>query len=154
MYSKEESIIIRKEFWIAFDVYSRKYLGAKRKWILYNTGIKDFSLKFDVNRNCARVILAIENRSEDKRFDTFVKLKEYELLYNEILGNDWIWDEQFRSDSGKDVCMLYLQLDNVNIYRKENWSQIFDFFALNMLKLEESFEEVKPFIQEFVKSNN
>ncbi len=154
MYSKEESAIIRKQFWIAFDVYSRKYIGANRKWILYDTGIKDFVLKFDINREYARVLLAIENKCEDKRFDTFVKLKEYELLYSEILGDDWIWDEQLVLDNGKEVCALYKQLDNVNIFKKENWTEIFDFFAIEMMKLEESFEEVKPFIEEFVKSNN
>jgi hypothetical protein len=154
MYSREEAAKIRKEFWMAFDVYSRKYLGPKRKWLLYDTGIKDFVLKFDINRDYATVMLAVENRSEDKRFDTFVKLKEYELLYADILGDGWIWEEQYRSESGKDVCALYTRLDGVNIYKKENWTQIFDFFGINMLRLEETYEEVKPFIEEYVKSNN
>ncbi|MDR2009692.1 MAG: DUF4268 domain-containing protein [Bacteroidales bacterium] len=147
MYSKEESAQIRKDFWIAFDVYSRKYLGAYRKWLTYNTGIKDLVLKFDVNRENAKVLLSVENRSEDKRFDIFVKLKEYELLYEDILGSGWIWDEQFILDNDKEVCAIYKQLDNVNIYRKETWTLIFDFFAVEMLKLEEMFEEVKPFIK-------
>lgn len=154
MYSKDEAAKIRKEFWIAFDVYSRKYIGAYRKWLLYDTGIKDFVLKFEINRSFARVLLSVENRSEDKRFDVFVKLKEYELLYNDILGEGWIWDEQLTLETGKEVCALYKQLDDVNIYKKDNWTEIFDFFAIEMLKLEESFEEVKPFIEEFVKSNN
>ncbi len=154
MYSKEEAAKIRKEFWIAFDVYSRKYLGAHRKWLLYDTGIKDFLLKFEINRSYARVLLSIENKSEDKRFDVFVKLKEYELLYTDILGEDWIWNEQLILENEKEVCAVYKQLENVNIYKKENWTEIFDFFAIEMMKLEESFEEVKPFIEEFIKSTN
>ena len=154
MYSKEEAALLRKEFWIAFDVYSRKYLGPNQKWITYDTGIKDFVLKFDVNRDYARVLLAIENKNEDKRFDVFVKLKEYEMLYSDILGENWIWDEQLIVGNVKEVCALYTQLDNVNIYKKENWSAIFEFMANNMFKLEKSFVEVKPFIEEFVKSNN
>lgn len=153
MYSKEEASQIRKDFWIAFDTYSRKYLGPTRKWVTYNTGIKDFILKFDINRENAKVMLLIENKSEDKRFDIFVKLKEIELLYESILGDGWIWNEQFVLDNKKEVCAVYKQLDNVNIYKKEDWSKIFDFFALEMLKLEETFEEVKPFIKEHIKLN-
>lgn len=150
MYSKEEAAIIRKEFWIAFDVYSRKYIGASRKWLLYDIGIKDLSLKFEINRSFARVMLSLENKNEDKRFDLFVKISEYELLYNDILGDGWIWDEQLVLENGKTVCALYQQLENVNIYKKENWTEIFDFFAIEMLKLEETFNEVKPFIEDFV----
>lgn len=153
MYSKVEAAEIRKEFWIAFDVYSRKYLGAKQKWTLYNTGLKDFVMKFEINRQFARVMLAFENKDENKRFDNFLKLKEYELLYNDILDENWIWDELLINDSGKFVSALYKQIDNINIYRKSDWSKIFEFFALNMLKLEQVFEEVKPFIEEYIKSN-
>jgi hypothetical protein len=154
MYSREESAEIRKQFWIAFDVYSRKYIGAHRKWMLYDTGIKDLSLKFEINRDFARAMLSLESKNEDARFNLFVKISEYEMLYSDILGTDWIWDEQLVLENGKTVCALYKQLNNVNIYKKDNWTEIFDFFAIEMLKLEESFEEVKPFIEEFVKSNN
>jgi len=153
MYSREESAALRKEFWIAFDVYSRKYLGPYRKWLTYNTGIKDFVLKFDVNREFARVMLSVENKSEDKRFDIFVKLKDYELLFEDSLGDGWIWDEQLILENGKIVCALYKQYDRVNMYNKSDWSGIFDFFAIEMLKLEDAFQEVKPFIEDYVKSN-
>ena len=153
MYSKSEAAEIRKNFWMAFDTYSRKHLGPKRKWILYNTGIKDFVMKFEINRQFARVMIAFENKDENKRFDNFLKLKEYELLYIDILGEDWIWDEHFTNDSGKIVCALYKQINDVNVYRKNDWGIIFEFFALNMLKLEQTFEEVKPFIEDYIKQN-
>ncbi|HOZ30997.1 MAG TPA: DUF4268 domain-containing protein [Bacteroidales bacterium] len=153
MYSKQESAILRKEFWIAFDIYSHKYLGKSRKWITYNTGLKDFVLKFDVNRDFARVMLSIENRSEDKRFDIFVKLKEMELIFADILSENWIWDEQLKLENGKTVCSLFIQLDDVNIYNKNDWSKIFYFFATEMLKLEGVFYEIKPLIEDYIKQN-
>lgn len=153
MYSKEVATEIRKDFWIAFDTYSRKYLGPKRKWILYNTGLKDFVLKFEINRKFARVMFAFENKDEDKRFNNFVKLKEYEITFINIIGNSWIWEEQLINESGKEVCALYKQIDDVNIYKKEDWSKIFEFFASNMFKLEQAFVEVKPFIEEYIKFN-
>jgi hypothetical protein len=39
MYSKEEALLIKKEFWTAFaEAYPRK-------WLLYDTKIKDVTLK-------------------------------------------------------------------------------------------------------------
>jgi len=153
MYSKQEAILIRKEFWIAFDVFSRKSIGTKRKWITYNTGIKDFALKFDVTREFARVMLCVENRSEEKRFDIFVKLKDYESLFADNLTGNWIWDEQMILENGKTVCSLFTQLDDVNIYNKNDWSKIFNFFATEMLKLENVFNEVKPLMDDYIKQN-
>ena len=153
MYSKQEAILIRKEFWIAFDVFSSKFIGPKGKWITYNTGIKDFALKFDVTREFARVMLSVENRSEEKRFDIFVKLKDYELLFADNLTGNWIWDEQMVLENGKSVCSLYTQLDGVNIYNKNDWSNIFHFFATEMQKLENAFNEVKPLIDNYIKQN-
>ena len=153
MYSKKESIIIRKEFWIAFDVYSRKYLGPKRKWLTYNTGIKDLVLKFDVTRDFARVMLSIENKSEDKRFDIFVRIKDMELLFSDKLTGNWIWNEQMTLENGKAVCSLYTQIENVNIYNKNDWSKIFYFFATEMCKLEEVYNEIRPLIEDYIKQN-
>jgi hypothetical protein len=153
MYSREEAAEIRKEFWVAFDVYSRKFIGAKRKWITYNTGIKDLVLKFDINRDNAKVLLLVEHRSEDKRFDIFVKIKEMEMLFEESLGQDWIWEEQFVNESGKAVCAIYKELEGVNIYNKNDWTKVFNFFGIEMMKLEEAFDEFKPLIKDYINTN-
>ena len=153
MYSKEEAAKIRREFWISFDHYSRKFLGPTRKWIRYNTKIKDLSLKFDANRNCAKVILAIENNSEDIRFDRFVFLKNYEAVFEEFIDHSWIWDEEYTLDNGKKICAIYKQLNGVNIYRKSDWTTIFEFFVTNMILLEKAFDEIKPLLEEYIKNN-
>jgi len=153
MYSREEAANIRKEFWIAFDAYSRKFIGAKRKWITYNTGIKDIVLKFDVNRDEAKVLLLVEHRSENKRFDIFVRIKDYEMLYEDALGEGWIWEEQYLTDSKKEVCAIFKQLDDVNIYNKNHWTDIFEFFGIEMMKLEAAFVEFKPLIKDYINTN-
>ncbi len=153
MYSKEEAAKIRREFWIAFDHYSRKFLGPTRKWIRYNTKIKDLSLKFDANRNYAKVILAIENNNEDIRFDRFVFIKNYEAVFDEFIDDSWIWDDEYTLDNGKKICAIYKQLNGVNIYRKSDWTTIFEFFATNMILLEKAFDEIKPLLEEYIKNN-
>ena len=58
MFSKEESALLRKEFWISFGK------SFPRKWILYNTKIKGFSFKFVADRKKALVTLDIEHPDE------------------------------------------------------------------------------------------
>ena len=43
MFSKQEAQQLKKEFWIAFGK------SFPRKWILYDTKIKDFSFKFNAD---------------------------------------------------------------------------------------------------------
>jgi hypothetical protein len=69
MYSKEENQRLKREFWVSF---ANKY---PRKWILYNTKIKDFSFKFYVENTKAQVQIDIETRNDIKRIQYFEKLE-------------------------------------------------------------------------------
>ena len=59
MYSKVESQRLKQEFWIAF---AEKY---PRKWLLYDTKIKDFSFKFFVDNKKSQVLIAIEMQKKE-----------------------------------------------------------------------------------------
>ena len=80
MYSKEENQRLKREFWIAF---AEKY---PRKWLLYDTKIKDFSFKFFVDNKKAQVLIDIEHRSNEKRIAYFEKL----VSLKNILKEDYI----------------------------------------------------------------
>ena len=69
MFSKEESALIRKEFWTSFGK------SFPRKWLLYNTKIKDFSFKFVADKKQALVCLDIESFDRTKN----------ELLFGQVL---------------------------------------------------------------------
>ena len=58
MFSKAEAQQMKKEFWTAFaEAYPRK-------WLLYDTKIKDVSFKFHVDNKKAQVLLDIEPKEE------------------------------------------------------------------------------------------
>ena len=61
MFSKEEALQLKKDFWIAFAA------AYPRKWLLYNTKIKDVTFKFYVDNKKAQFILDIETKDENKR---------------------------------------------------------------------------------------
>ena len=49
MFSKEEAANLKKEFWTAFGK------SFPKKWLLYDTKIKDFSFKFYADNKKAEV---------------------------------------------------------------------------------------------------
>ena len=61
MFSKEESRLLREEFWTSFGK------SFPRKWILYNTKLKGFTFKFHFDTKSSLVELDLEDRSEERR---------------------------------------------------------------------------------------
>ena len=70
MYSKADAQLIKKEFWSTFG---NEY---PRKWLLYNTKIKDVTFKFNIDNKKAYVMLDIEPKDENKRKIHFEKVAD------------------------------------------------------------------------------
>ena len=68
MYSRAEAKKLREDFWISFGK------SFPRKWVLYNTKIKDFSFKFHFDTKKAMVSLDIEDSSPESRTQYYEKL--------------------------------------------------------------------------------
>lgn len=80
MFSREESRKLREEFWISFGK------SFPRKWILYNTKIKDFSFKFYFDTKKAAVSLDIEDSNLENRINHYEKLESLKsILIDEYL---------------------------------------------------------------------
>ncbi|WP_299684953.1 DUF4268 domain-containing protein [uncultured Dokdonia sp.] len=140
MFSKEQSKEIRQQFWIFFD---KRY---PRKWLLYHTGIKDVSLKFDFDTK--KAIVAIDCTSNDEIYRTyyFDKLLSLKNILKEEVSSDLKFEEHYLLPSGKSISRCYLQLEGVNIHNKNTWPVVFDFFNTYMDKLEHFYIEYKDYI--------
>nr|WP_299443617.1 DUF4268 domain-containing protein [uncultured Aquimarina sp.] len=140
MFSKEESKKIRQEFWTTFgSVYPRK-------WLLYNTKIKDVTLKFTFTTKLAQVSIDIEPSDEIIRayyYDKFLSLKN--IISTEYL-NDIIFNEFYELENGKVISRLYVELPNVSVHNNNTWEDTMQFLQEKMSKLEEFFLEYKDFI--------
>ena len=143
MFSKEESKKIRQEFWTNFG---KKY---PRKWLLYNTKIKDLSLKFTFDTKIAQVSIDIESPDDFMRsyyFDKLISLKN--IIKTDYFPNI-VFDENYSLDNGKIVSRIYVELDdNVSIHNKNTWERTMDFLNKKMNLLESFFIEYKDFIED------
>ncbi|WP_299181715.1 DUF4268 domain-containing protein [uncultured Aquimarina sp.] len=141
MFSKEESKKIRQEFWTTFGT---KY---PRKWLLYNTKIKDVTLKFTFTTKFAQVSIDIEPHDEIIKAYYFDKLLSLKNIIREEYINDIIFDELYELENGKIISRVYIELANVSIHNKKKWEETMVFLNNQMDKLEAFFLEYKDFIE-------
>lgn len=142
MYSREESQRIKREFWVAF---AEKY---PRKWVLYDTRIKDFSFKFFVDNKKAQVLIDIEQRSDEKRNAYFEKLEALKNILEEEFIKDLVFEKNYTLESGKTISRIWTEIQGVGFSNRNNWDTIFDFFFEKMNALEMFYLEYDEFIKD------
>ena len=142
MFSKEEALQIKKDFWIAF---AAEY---PRKWLLYNTKIKDVTFKFNVDNKKAYVMLDIEPKDENKRKIYFEKVESLKEILKEEFLPDVIFDREHYLESGKIISRVWVELSDVSLNRKTDWETIFNFFYDKMDAFERFFYEHEDYIKD------
>ena len=142
MFSKEEALQIKKDFWIAF---AAEY---PRKWLLYNTKIKDVTFKFYVDNKKAQVLLDIEPKDEEKRIIYYEKVESLKNILLEDYLEDAIFERNFYLETGKEISRVWVEKTGISINNKNTWPEIFDFFAEKMDAFERFFYENEDYIKD------
>lgn len=150
MYSKDELKQLKKEFWEGFGIYCAEIHAMKRrksKFMLYNTKMKSVELKFDATREGAFVILEINHPDTVKRFEIYEKLEQYKSILEKDFPHGLVWDFAFVIESGNEVCRIYSYKSGIDIHRRIQWMEFYNFMVVDMLKLEKGFKLLKELIE-------
>ncbi|GJQ07537.1 hypothetical protein CAPN010_16950 [Capnocytophaga cynodegmi] len=142
MYSKAEAKKLREEFWTSFGK------SFPRKWVLYDTKIKDFSFKFYFDTKKAIVSLDIEDNILINRILYYEKLVSLKSILLEEYLPDAIFEDCYVLDNDKEISRIYVQKENVNIHNKNTWRETMEFLYEKMLKFEEFWYEYEDVIKE------
>ncbi|AQX07224.1 DUF4268 domain-containing protein [Elizabethkingia ursingii] len=142
MFSKQEAAQLKTEFWIAFGK------SFPRKWLLYDTKIKDFSFKFYADNKKAEVSLDIEMKDELFRNAYYEKIESLENLLREDYLPDVIMEEHYFLESGKEISRIWVQKENVSIFNKNSWQETFEFFVEKMSAFENFYQDFEDFIKD------
>lgn len=141
MFSKEESRIMRQEFWISFGK------SFPRKWILYDTKLKGLSFKFHFDTKRALVALDLEDHLEN-RIAFWERLRALESILRDEFLPDAVYEETYFLDNGKEISRIYVPLEQkVSIHNKNSWQDVMVFFDENMSRFEAFFEDYKEIIE-------
>ncbi|HLV61795.1 DUF4268 domain-containing protein [Galbibacter sp.] len=141
MFSKQESKALRKEFWISFGK------SFPRKWILYNTKIKDFSFKFHFDTKKAIVALDIETLDLERRIYYYEKLQSLQSILLENYLPEAIYEDTYFLENGKEISRVYLEKDGVSIHNKNTWQEAMLFLYQTMVKFEEFYMDFQDVIK-------
>jgi len=141
MFSKEDSRLLREEFWTSFGK------SFPRKWILYNTKLKGLSFKFHFDTKKALVTLDLEDHLENR-----IKYWEKLMVLKTILTDEYlpevIFEEEHLLENGKEISRIYVPLEQkVSIHNKNTWRSTMEFFNETMNKFETFFAEYKEVIE-------
>ncbi|WP_172916965.1 DUF4268 domain-containing protein [Capnocytophaga canis] len=142
MFSRAEAKKLREEFWISFGK------SFPRKWVLYDTKIKDFSFKFYFDQKKAMVTLDIEDNNLENRclyYNKILSLKQ--ILLTEYLP-DAIFEETHILPNQKEISRVYVQKYGVNIHNKESWRETMEFLYRTMSQFESFWFEYEDVIKE------
>jgi hypothetical protein len=142
MYSKEETQKLKREFWVEF---SEKF---PRKWLLYDTKIKDFSFKFYVDNKKAQVLIAIEQGSDEKRIAYFEKLESLKNILEEEFIKDLVFEREHTLESGKTISLIWVEKLGVGVSNRKYWQEIFEFYNDKMNALELFYSEYDGYIKD------
>ena len=141
MFSKEESRILRHEFWTSFGK------SFPRKWILYDTKIKGFSFKFHFDTKQALVALDLEDDLEN-RIKYWEKLQSLKTILKEDYLKEAIFEEIYLLDNEKEISRIYVPLNKkVSIHNKNTWRDVMEFFNEHMTLFEDFFNDYKDILE-------
>ncbi|MBU2920111.1 DUF4268 domain-containing protein [Winogradskyella psychrotolerans] len=141
MFSKEESRLLRQEFWTSFGK------SFPRKWLLYDTKIKGVSFKFHFDTKSALIALDLEDNLEN-RINCWQALESLKNILKSDFLPDVIFEEEYILENGKEISRIYLPLEQkVSIHNKNTWRAVMEFFNKNMDLFEAFFEEYRDIIK-------
>ena len=142
MYSKADNQKLKHEFWVDF---ATKY---PRKWVLYDTKIKDFSFKFFADNKKAQVLIDIEHRNDDLRSQYFEKIEALKTILEDEFIKDLVFEKNHTLENGKTISRIWVEKDGFSMSNRNHWEYIFDFFFEKMNALELFYLEYDEFIKD------
>lgn len=146
MYTREEASQLRREFWTTFGQYispQRSSEGKKVNWLNYKTGLKYVYFRMDADKRTATIAIELTHPDTGIRELFFEQFAEFKNILHTYMGQEWVWDSDYRDDYGKSSARIYTQITGVSVFKKEDWPALISFFKPRMIALDEFWNDVK-----------
>ena len=152
MYSKEQAAEIKKAFWTTYGRYMSPIPsseGMQQNWINYHTGIKHLFFKTQAENKKAYTGIRLTHPDAGMRSLLYEQFMQLIPLLHHALQEDWIWEEQAAEIFGKAYTHIYIERENLSIFKKEDWPELISFFKPRIIALDTFWNEVKDSFEIF-----
>jgi len=136
--------IIRKGFWTRLinELNTKSNLFQNispsiYNWIGAGSGVRGVGYNFAISKKYVRVELYIDRGELNENNLIFEKLQAQKESIENNFGYDLIWEKL----EEKRACRIKHENSNVNVFEKENWTEMIGFLTDGMIRLEKAFKE-------------
>lgn len=146
MYSKKEASEVRQQFWTAFGQYMQPVLnaeGEKANWINYKTGEKDIYFRMQADAKTAWIAIEITHKDLGMQQLYYEQFLQFRTLLETESGEEWNWVLQVEDEYNKIISRIYTEIEDVNIFRREDWPKLISFFKPRIIVLDAFWSNVK-----------
>lgn len=153
MYSKEEAARLRQQFWISFGQYMKPVpsaSGSTVNWINYKTGVKNIYFKMDADHKRAFISIQLSHPDTEIRHLIFNQFEEFKLMFTNIMGEEWFWEEDFTDALGKTISQISISLEQASIFNQQQWPELISFFKPRLIALDDFWDHVKPVFENLI----
>jgi hypothetical protein len=150
MYSKQESSLIKKNFWTSFGQYMRPLPDANGEpvnWLNYKTGIRHIYFRMDATRQQASIGIEIRHPDIEQQQYYFQKLQQLKSMLEQETGETWKWELHTKDEDGSMVSRIGTHLPEVNVFNKEDWPAIISFLKPRIVALDAFWKMVKDSLE-------
>jgi len=146
MFTREQSSLIKQEFWTAFGKYMSPVPsaeGLKINWVNYHTRIKDVHFRMNADKKFASICILIQHADPEIQelfYEQFLELKD---LLHETLQEEWNWQLRVAGPDGKSITRICKEISDVSVFNRDHWPELITFFKQRIIALDSFWENAK-----------
>lgn len=151
MFSKNETREIKERFWTTFGQFMKPILSADAlpiNWVNYKTGVKHMFFRLDVVAKEATISIEIKHPDAGIRQLYFQQLLEYKNMFEAEMGTDYIWQEDYIDEFGKQYSRIYKNRQGYTIFNTAHWHELIPFFKKECIAFDAFWTMVKPVFED------
>ncbi len=151
MFSKQEAAALRQEFWTTFGRYLAPIPsadGSRANWINYKTGVRDISFGMAADNKHAVISIELSHKDAGVQELVFAQFEELKTMLHNTLGETWTWQQQVHNEHGQLVSRIFCRLENVSIFKREDWPTLIAFFKQRIIALDEFWNDARTLFED------
>jgi len=146
MYSKEQASKLKESFWTTFGQYIAPHPsaeGEKINWINYKTGIKHLHFKMQADSRSAYISIEMSHPDPGMQTLIFEQFQAFKNILSSYLNEDWDWQMHVKDEQYKTVSRISTTIQNVSIFKEEDWGTLISFFKPRIIALDEFWNDAQ-----------